>query len=62
MRQVMNNNLNRNEFKEKPKPPKALKSVSRKERDSEKNRSKQQLKNYVESNFEDDDFEDNFMR
>jgi hypothetical protein len=57
-----NNNLGRNEFKEKPKPPKQLKSVSRKEKDSEKNRSKQQLKNYVQSNFEDDDFEDNFMR
>lgn len=61
----MNNNFDfgRNEIKrEKPKPPKQLKSVSRKERDSEKNRSKQQLKNYVQSNFEDDDFEDNFMR
>ena len=47
--------------KEKPKH-KQLKSVSRKEKDSEKNRSKQQLRNYVESGFEDDDFEDNFMR
>jgi|TARA_R110000868_G_scaffold270614_3_gene530037 hypothetical protein len=59
----MNNiNTGRNEFKEKPKPPKQLKSISRKEKDSEKNRSKQQLKNYVQSNFEDDNFEDNFMR
>jgi hypothetical protein len=48
--------------RERPKPPKQLKSVSRKERDHEKHKSKQQLKNYVESNFEDDDFEDNFMR
>lgn len=47
---------------EKPRPPKQLKSVSKKEKDSEKNKSKQQLKNYWESGFEDDDFEDNFMR
>ena len=45
----------------KPKHRK-LKSVSDKERSAEKNRSKQQLKNYVQSSFEDDDFEDNFMR
>lgn len=48
--------------REKPKAPKQLKSVARKERDHEKHKSKQQLKNYVESNFEDDDFEDNFLR
>lgn len=48
--------------KEKPRQPKQLKSVARKERDHEKHKSKQQLKNYVESNFEDDDFEDNFLR
>lgn len=48
--------------REKPKPPKQLKSVARKERDHEKQKSKQQLKNYVESNFEDDDFEENFLR
>lgn len=48
--------------REKPKPPKQLKSVIRKERDHEKHKSKQQLKNYVESNFEDDDFEQNFLR
>jgi hypothetical protein len=47
---------------EKPKPPKQLKSVNKKERDSERIQSKQQLKNYWESGFEDDDFEDNFMR
>jgi hypothetical protein len=44
------------------KPPKQLKSVSKKEKNSERNKSKQQLKNYWESGFEDDDFEDNFMR
>ena len=60
----MNNfNFNREEPKrQKHKPQNQLNSVSRKEKDSEKNRSKQQLKNYVQSNFEDDDFEDNFMR
>lgn len=52
---------NENKDYEKPRNKK-LKSVSRKEKDSEKNRSKQQLRNYVESGFEDDDFEDNFMR
>lgn len=44
------------------KQPKQSRSISRKERDSFKQKSKQQLKNYVESNFEDDEFEDNFMR
>lgn len=42
--------------------PKQSKTVFKKERNSFKQRSKQQLKNYVENNFEDDDFEDNFMR
>jgi hypothetical protein len=60
---MSNNDFNRSELKrEKPRQPKPLRSVSRKERDHEKHKSKQQLKNYVESNFEDDDFEDNFMR
>jgi len=57
----MNRNEENRDFNDKPKHKK-LKSVSRKEKDSEKNRSKQQLRNYVESGFEDDDFEDNFMR
>jgi hypothetical protein len=51
-----------NKGNDKIKPPKQLKSVSKKEKNSERNKSKQQLKNYWESGFEDDDFEDNFMR
>jgi len=55
--------MKKDDFKrDQPKPPKQLKSVSKKEKGSEKNRSKQQLKNYWESGFEDDDFEDNYMR
>jgi len=53
---------NKKDFSRDKFKPKELKSVNRKEKDSEKNRSKQQLKNYVENGFEDDDFEDNFMR
>jgi hypothetical protein len=51
-----------NKGNDKIKPPKQLKSVNKKEKNSERNKSKQQLKNYWESGFEDDDFEDNFMR
>lgn len=51
-----------NKNNEKIKPPKQLKSVSKKEKNAERTKSKQQLKNYLESGFEDDDFEDNFMR
>lgn len=49
-------------FKDRPKPPRPLKSVSKKEKNSEKNRYKQQLKNYVEGGFDDDDFEDTYKR
>ena len=51
-----------NKGNDKIKPPKQLKSVNKKEKNSERNKSKQQLKNYWESGFENDDFEDNFMR
>jgi len=53
---------NRDFSKDKFRLPKPLKSVSKKEKCSEKNKSKQQLKNYWESDFEDDKFEDNFKR
>lgn len=47
---------------EKPKPPKNIKSVSKKEKNSERVKSKHQLKEYWQSGFENDDFEDEFMR
>jgi hypothetical protein len=57
----MSREEDKRDFKDKFKP-KQLKSVNRKEKDSEKNRSKQKFKNYVESGCDDDEFEDNFMR
>jgi hypothetical protein len=59
---TMSNDENKKDFSKDKFRPKQIKSVSRKEKDSEKNRSKQKLRNYVESGFEDDDYEDNFMR
>lgn len=47
----------------KPQPKnRKLKSISDKERSSEKNRSKQQLKNYVEGGFDDDEWDDSYTR
>ena len=46
-------------YKDNPKP-KPLRSVSDKEQVSVKNKSKQQLKNYCESGFDEDEYEDNF--
>ena len=47
---------------EKPTPPKNVKSVSKKEKNAERVKSKHQLKEYWQSGFENDDFEDEFMR
>jgi len=52
---------NKDYSKTQPKQRK-LKSISDKERSSEKNRSKQQLKNYVEGGFDEDDWDDTFTR
>lgn len=54
--------MKRDERQEKPKPPKQLKSVNKKERDAERTKSKQKLKHLWENGFEEDDFEDNFKR
>lgn len=61
----MKNNFspdNNNQNRDRPKNPKPLKSISKKEKNSEKTKSKQHLKNYVEGGFDDDDFEDLYMR
>jgi hypothetical protein len=57
-------NMRRDDNKkyEKPKPQKNIKSVSKKEKNSERVKSKHQLKEYWQSGFEQDNFEDEFMR
>jgi hypothetical protein len=54
-----NDNFKSREQKEKQIPKFKLKSVAKKEKNSERNRLKQNLRDYVTGGFTDDDFDDN---
>lgn len=53
-----NDNFKSREQKEKQIPRFKLKSVAKKEKNSERNRLKQNLRDYVTGGFTDDDFDD----